>query len=61
MGLLVDSVTSAVALDRETIEPPPVTMNRAAADLLVGVGRADEEMFIILDAGALLTVMENAA
>lgn len=61
VGLLVDSVTSVVRLDNETIEPTPRTMERVASEHVSGVGRIGERMLIVLDAGSVLVVMERAA
>lgn len=61
VGLLVDRVTSVVRLENESIEATPRAMQRQESDLLRGVGRVGGRLIIILDVGAVLTVVESAA
>lgn len=61
VGLLVDRVTSVVRLEGESIEATPRAMQREASDLIRGVGRVNGRLIIILDASAVMTVVESAA
>ncbi len=61
VGLLVDQVTSVVRLESDAVEPPPRAMQRHASEMLSGVGRLGGRLIIILNAAAVLDVMENAA
>jgi purine-binding chemotaxis protein CheW len=61
VGLLVDRVTSVVRFEEDQIEPTPRTMRRQTSELVRGVGRVGTRLIIILDAKALVNVMDSAA
>jgi purine-binding chemotaxis protein CheW len=54
LGLLVDAVTSVVRLPRGSIEPCPQGMSAGAADCVTGIGRHRDQLFMVIDAAALL-------
>ena len=60
VGLLVDRVTSVVRIERDSVQPAPVSIQREGSDRLFGVGRVDGHLLIILDAEAVLAVMDEA-
>lgn len=60
IGLLVDRVTSVVRIDAERIEDLPITMPPELSELLIGVGRVDQEIVIILEVSSLLRLLDNA-
>jgi chemotaxis signal transduction protein len=49
VGLLVDEVRHVIRLRDDEIEPPPGVFDRAEAEHIVGVGRYDGDMYILLD------------
>lgn len=61
IGFLVDSVSSVVRLDQETVEGKPRGVSVRALDLLAGVGRVGRRMLIIIDVPTLLANTENLA
>ncbi|MBI2895265.1 MAG: purine-binding chemotaxis protein CheW [Deltaproteobacteria bacterium] len=54
MGLVVDSVSEVVRLTRAQIEEAPAVVGAKHAELLAGVGRHGESMWVLLDLGAVL-------
>ncbi len=61
IGFLVDSVSSVVRLDQETVEGKPRGVSVRALDLLAGVGRVGRRMLIIIDVPTLLANTEHLA
>ena len=60
VGILVDQVTSVERLERGAIEPKPKTMQIEASEVIGGVGRIDERILIMLDAVAMVGVVDRA-
>ena len=61
IGFLVDSVSSVVRLDQETVEGKPRGVSVQALDLLAGIGRVGRRMLIIIDVPTLLSNTEHLA
>lgn len=53
-GLLVDEVTHPFALEPHEVEPPPVTLPRRLHDLVLGIGRVEDCIHILLDLSVVL-------
>lgn len=51
IGLLVDEVRQVLHLADENIEPPPGVFGRSETEHMLGVGRIEGEMYILLDVG----------
>ena len=60
IGIVVDSVTSVLRIERDAIEPKPRTMQRGSSEFFKGVGRVDDRLLILLDAEAVALAVDNA-
>ena len=56
IGLLVDSISQVVHLSEKHIEPPPAVLSGVDRDLVVGVGRQQGRMMILLHLPSVLDV-----
>lgn len=61
VGLIVDSVTEVIRLDRELIQLPPSNVAGARTDLIQGVGKLEDRLIIILNLEKILTSEEQIA
>ena len=61
IGLLVDRVTSVARLERDAIEAAPQALRRETEELIEGVGRVEGRMVIVLDADAIMALMDDAS
>jgi purine-binding chemotaxis protein CheW len=59
-GFLVDSVSGAIALDREGLEAPPASLDTALSGRLLGIWREADHLTAILDPASLFTWDESA-
>ena len=59
VGIMVDNVTSVVRLSQREIEPKPKAMQREMGDVIEGVGRLSQRVLIVLDASAVIEVLER--
>lgn len=59
VGIMVDNVTSVVRLSQREIEPKPKAMQREIGDVIEGVGRLSQRVLIVLDASAVIEVLER--
>jgi len=59
VGIMVDNVTSVVRLSQREIEPKPKAMQREMGDVIEGVGRLNQRVLIVLDASAVIEVLER--
>jgi purine-binding chemotaxis protein CheW len=53
-GLLVDSISQVIKVDRASIEPPPPVLSGLERELLDGIGRHREQMLILLNMPCVL-------
>jgi len=60
IGIVVDSVTSVLRIERDAIEPKPRTMQRGSSEFFKGVGRVDDRLLILLDAEAVALAVDDA-
>ena len=60
MGILVDEVLEVLSLAPESIEPPPDFGTGAIdTDYILGVGKADKRVVMLMDIGKVLTADES--
>jgi len=55
VGLIIDSVSEVISLSDEEISPPPAFDDTAGAKFIMGVGRAETGVKLILDFMAVLS------
>jgi purine-binding chemotaxis protein CheW len=60
-ALIVDAVGEVIRLDRSTLEPLPVHLDRIWAALAMGVHRLADQLLVILDLDAVLDLDLRAA
>lgn len=60
-ALIVDAVGEVIRLDRSTLEPLPVHLDRIWAALAMGVHRLPDQLLVILDLDAVLDLDLRAA
>jgi purine-binding chemotaxis protein CheW len=60
VGLVVDEVFDVMRLSQAAIEPPPQWKGTTHAELIRGVGRAQEAMVILLDCDVLIANLRAA-
>ncbi len=58
IGALADSVQEVMDLDADQIEPPPKIGTRLNTDLIKGMGKRNDEFFMILDIEKIFTLEE---
>lgn len=56
VSLIVDQIGDVIAVDPETYEPPPETMDGVARDLILGAYKLEGELLVILDVGRTVSV-----
>ncbi|MEM8747195.1 MAG: chemotaxis protein CheW [Actinomycetota bacterium] len=49
VSLLVDRIGDVLSVDHEDYEPPPVTIDPAVAELIVGTYKLEEELLLVVD------------
>ncbi len=61
MGVIVDAVNSVIELAAAQIEPPPVLGETAKLKFVVGMGKIESQVVILLDVAATLSSAELEA
>lgn len=59
VGFIVDSVTETLRIPASAIEPPPRNVAGLKADYLIGIGKLENRLLIVLDAGRILSSEEQ--
>lgn len=59
-GLIVDSVSDIVALDTDTLQPPPTTGQEDVTPFLEGLAAIEDRMVMVLDLQALSSSEDHA-
>jgi len=60
MGILVDQVLEMLSIEAAQIEPPPELGTAAhEANFILGVGKADERVVLLVDIGRVLSASES--
>lgn len=49
VGIIVDEVSEVLRLSQDSIEPPPSVIGGITADYLIGVGKIEDRLLILLD------------
>lgn len=55
MGIIVDKVSEVLDVESEAIEPPPSFGVSVDTDFILGMGKANDNVTILLDIGKVLT------
>lgn len=61
IGLIVDSVSQVMKIPKSNIQPPPETIASMAGEYLLGVGKLEDRMIILLDIEKILRANEKAS
>jgi len=59
VGLLVDNINQVVNLDKDEIEPPPGVLSGLDREMVLGIGRYQDRMVILLQLNHVLNVDLN--
>ena len=59
MGILVDEVLEVRDIAEKDVEPPPNFQTQAAADFILGVGKAEKRVIFLLDIDRVLSSNER--
>ncbi len=54
VGLIVDSVSEVLRLSSDTVEPPPKMTGNGSAEYIMGIGKLQDRLLILLDIESLL-------
>ncbi|MFZ5570560.1 MAG: chemotaxis protein CheW [Thermodesulfobacteriota bacterium] len=54
IGMVVDKVSDVIDIPEDQVDPPPKISRSAGSRFIKGMGKADEKVKILLDAGKLL-------
>jgi purine-binding chemotaxis protein CheW len=60
MGLIVDSVSQVMKIPKSEIKEPPETIAGLAGDYLIGVGKVNERLILLLDIDKVISAGEHA-
>ena len=60
IGLIVDSVSQVMKIPKSQIQPPPETIAGLAGDYLIGIGKMEDRMIILLDIEKILDQDEHS-
>jgi len=58
VGLIADSVSEVLDISSEQIEPPPAFGTNVRVDFLIGMGKLDGRLVLVLDLDRILTPVE---
>ncbi len=61
VGLIVDAVKEVFDSNKSQIQPPPPKLAGVRLDLIIGVGRNKERLFVLLDLEKVLSTDEKIA
>lgn len=59
IGLIVDSVSQVMKIPKADVQPPPDTIASISGKYILGIGKVDERMIILLDIEKILTESEK--
>jgi len=60
-GMIVDSASQVVRIPSDQIDPPPPVLGGISQALISGVGKLDDNLVVLLNADAVLTLEERRA
>ncbi|MFN3396063.1 MAG: chemotaxis protein CheW [Thermodesulfovibrionales bacterium] len=55
VGLIVDSVSEVLRISSDTIEPPPLITGGIGSEYILGIGKLEDRLIILLDIDKLLS------
>lgn len=55
VGLIVDSVSEVLRISSDTIEPPPPITGGVGSEYIMGIGKLEDRLIILLDIDKLLS------
>lgn len=55
VGLIVDSVSEVLRISSDTIEPPPPITGGTGSEYIMGIGKLEDRLIILLDIDKLLS------
>ena len=58
VGLIVDEVSEVLRLNPDNIEPPPEMINSAGSEYIIGVGKLEDKIILLLDLAKVLSAHE---
>jgi len=58
MGVIVDQVSEVMDISADRVEPPPALGDAEASDFLLGVGKFQENVVLLLDVDRILSASE---
>ncbi len=58
MGIIVDTVSEVLDIQKEEIEPPPSFGAKLSTDFIMGIGKIKDKVVILLDVEQVLTLEE---
>jgi purine-binding chemotaxis protein CheW len=61
IGMVVDSASQVVRIPADQIDPPPPMLGGFSQEFITGVGKLDDNLIILLNTDAILTMEEMSA
>lgn len=61
IGIIVDTVSEVLDIPRDQIEPPPAFGNAVSAEYILGMGKLEERVVILLNINKVLTDIDMQA
>jgi purine-binding chemotaxis protein CheW len=61
VGLIVDSVSEVLRLSSDTVEPPPPMTGSGSSEYILGIGKLQDRLLILLDIDSLLKRGDNGS
>lgn len=59
IGLIVDSVTDVISLDKKNISPAPEIVKGISSQFIKGVGKLNDRLILLIDLDTILTIAER--
>ncbi|HWP96809.1 MAG TPA: chemotaxis protein CheW [Syntrophomonadaceae bacterium] len=60
IGIMVDEVSEVLHMDYSHLDPPPSVIQNTAAQYLVGIGKLDDRLLLLLDVDKIFSDKEQA-
>lgn len=61
LGLVVDEVSEILRLPKDTVEPPPPIVAGIEADYIMGVGKLEDRLLVLLDLSKIFSGEEKSS
>ena len=59
IGTVVDSVSHVIRIEEGQIEPPPPCVGKVSEEYIMGVGKVEEKLIVLLNINSILTSEEK--